>query len=252
MLEFERSGEGSPVVLVHGITESRRSWDPLLDRFARSHDVVAVDLRGHGESVSTGPYDVITLAADVHEVVEFLGLVNPLMIGHSLGGTVVSAYAAMYPCQGVVNIDQPMRLTGFREALQAVEPMLRGDEASFQQVMTMVFEGMRGEVPDSEWERLATLRRADQEVVLAIWAAVLESEIEDLESMVASLAMAITVPYLSIHGTDPGEDYEDWLCDLVADVRIEQWNGVGHYPHLVESDRFFDLLTEFEEEIAPR
>jgi hypothetical protein len=39
---------------------------------------------------------------------------------------------------------------------------------------------------------------------------------------------------------------------VVADLRIEQWNGLGYYPHLVESDRFFDLLTEFEEEIAPR
>lgn len=250
MLEFDRSGTGSPVVLVHGITESRRSWDPLIDRFTRSHDVVAVDLRGHGESDSSGPYDVITLASDVHEVVEFLGLESPLMIGHSLGGTVVSAYAAMYPCRAVVNIDQPMRLASFREALQQVEPMLRGDEESFQSVMSMVFDGMRGEISDTEWDRLATLRRADQEVVLAIWAAVLEAEIEDIESMTASLASAITVPYLSIHGTDPGEDYEDWLSDLVADVRIEQWNGLGHYPHLVESDRFFELLTEFEGEIS--
>jgi pimeloyl-ACP methyl ester carboxylesterase len=75
---------------------------------------------------------------------------------------------------------------------------------------------------------------------------VLEAEAEDLEAMVTSLASAITVPYLSLHGTNPGEGYEDWLSNLVSGARIEQWQGAGHYPHLVEPERFFDLLAEFE------
>lgn len=233
-------------MLVHGITESRRSWDPLVERLAASHDVLAVDLRGHGESDAEGPYDVITMASDVHEVVEALGMERPLLVGHSLGGTVVSAYAAMYPCCGVVNIDQPMRLGDFQAALRSVESMLRGDDAAFQQVITMVFDSMRGELDGEQWERLVGLRRADQEVVLAIWAAVLESEAEQLEAMVNALASAITVPYLSVHGTDPGAGYDDWLRNLVQDVRIERWDGLGHYPHLVEIDRFVDLLSEFE------
>jgi pimeloyl-ACP methyl ester carboxylesterase len=246
MIDYERSGEGTPIVLVHGITESRRSWDPLVERLAASHDVLAVDLRGHGESDAEGPYDVITMASDVHEVVEALGMERPLLVGHSLGGTVVSAYAAMYPCCGVVNIDQPMRLGDFQAALRSVESMLRGDDAAFQQVITMVFDSMRGELDGEQWERLVGLRRADQEVVLAIWAAVLESEAEQLEAMVNALASAITVPYLSVHGTDPGAGYDDWLRNLVQDVRIERWDGLGHYPHLVEIDRFVDLLSEFE------
>jgi pimeloyl-ACP methyl ester carboxylesterase len=246
MLQFERSGEGTPVVLVHGITESRRSWDPLLERLASSHDVIAVDLRGHGESEVMGPYDVITLASDVHEVVEALRIEKPLLIGHSLGGTVASVYAAMYPCRGVVNIDQPMRLGDFQTSLRPIESMLRGDDEAFQQAMTIVFESMRGRADDVEWKRLASLRRADHEVVLSIWAAVLEAEAEDLEAMVTSLASAITVPYLSLHGTNPGEGYEDWLSNLVSGARIEQWQGAGHYPHLVEPERFFDLLAEFE------
>lgn len=246
MLHFERSGTGTPLVLVHGITESLRSWDPLLERLASDHDVLAVDLRGHGESSALAPYDVLTLASDVHEVVDDVGMENPLLVGHSLGATVVSAYAAMYPCRGVVNIDQPMRLGDFRTALQSIESMLRGDDVAFQQVMAMVFEALRGELDDEEWARLALLRRADQEVVLAVWAAVLETRAEDLDQMVNALASAIAVPYLALHGTDPGAGYEDWLGDLVDDARFEQWEGLGHYPHLVDVDRFVTLLGEFE------
>ena len=49
-IAYERSGSGPPLVLVHGITESRRSWDPLVPLLAEHFDVVAADLRGHGES----------------------------------------------------------------------------------------------------------------------------------------------------------------------------------------------------------
>jgi pimeloyl-ACP methyl ester carboxylesterase len=49
-IAYEVVGDGPPIVLVHGIIESRRSWDPLIAPLAREHRVVAVDLRGHGAS----------------------------------------------------------------------------------------------------------------------------------------------------------------------------------------------------------
>src|SRR5438309_3300704 len=100
MLAFDRRGQGTPLVLVHGITESRRVWDPLIATLARSHDVVAVDLRGHGESAATPPFDLITLASDVRHVLEPAGMAQPLLVGHSLGGTVVTAYAGMFGGRG--------------------------------------------------------------------------------------------------------------------------------------------------------
>lgn len=246
MIEFERSGEGPPIVLVHGITESKRSWDPLIERLASSHDVLVVDLRGHGESIMTGPFDVLTMASDIHEVVEAQQMSEPLLIGHSLGGTVVSAYAAMYPCRGVLNVDQSMRLGDFQRSLLAVEALLRGDDAAFRQVIHMMFDSMRGELDEKEWARLQSLRRADQEVVLGVWDAVLELDANELDAMVNALASAIVVPYLSLHGTDPGEDYEAWLGALVVEARVEQWDGFGHYPHLVAPERFLELLGDFE------
>lgn len=250
MISFERVGEGPSIVLVHGITESRRAWDPLIGPLARSHDVLAVDLRGHGESEVVPPYDLITMATDVHEVVESLGVPDPLMVGHSLGGTVVSAYAAMFECRGVVNVDQSLRLGSFQAALKSIEPMLRGDEATFLNLMSMLFDSMRGRLGDKEWARLSALRHPVQEVVLGVWSAVLDLEVEELDAEVYSIASAIDVPYLALHGTDPGDGYEAWLNDLVDDLRVELWDGLGHYPHLVEPQRFVALVNEFEAGIA--
>jgi pimeloyl-ACP methyl ester carboxylesterase len=246
MIDFERTGHGSVVVLVHGITESKRSWDPLVQRLADSHDVLAVDLRGHGASLAQSPFDILTMASDVHDVLDALALDEPLLIGHSLGGTVVSAYAAMYSSRGVINVDQSLRLGDFRESLRSVEAMLRGDDATFQGVINAIFEGMRGELGEQEWLRLQSLRRADQQVVLGVWSAVLDLDAKELDAMVGALASAIEVPYLSLHGTEPGEDYDEWLRALVMDARVERWEGFGHYPHLVDQDRFVRLVDEFD------
>ncbi len=50
VLNYERTGKGEPLLLLHGAGSFRRVWDPLLDRLAKQRDVIAVDLPGHGLS----------------------------------------------------------------------------------------------------------------------------------------------------------------------------------------------------------
>ena len=181
MLAFDREGSGRPVVLVHGITESRRAWDPIATRLAADHDVVAVDLRGHGDSPRTPPYNLMTLVGDVSEVVDSAGVGDPLLVGHSLGGAVVTADAALFDSRGVVNVEQPLQLGRFREVLRSLEPSLRGGEAEFTEAVEGLVASERGRLPDDEWQRLEGIRRLDQEVVLGIWATLLDTPTEDLD-----------------------------------------------------------------------
>ena len=46
------------------------------------------------------------------------------------------------------------------------------------------------------------------------------------------------LPYLAIHGIDPGPAYAAWLTGLIPTATVEVWEGLGHYPHLVDPDRF--------------
>ena len=246
MINVERRGAGPALVLVHGITESHHSFDPLIGSLAENHDVLALDLRGHGESTREGPYDVLRLALDVQETLAAAGVSDVVLVGHSLGGSVVSVAAALMRVRGVVNLDQTMDLTSFQASLRALEPLLRADAATFAATMDMIFDAMRGPLSDEEWSRLRALRRYDQEVVLDIWASVFELGEDELAAMVTNLAGAIHAPYLSLHGTDPGENYESWLSALVPQAVVERWAGAGHYPHLAEPERFLARLADFE------
>ncbi len=241
-----RGSDSAPaVVLIHGITESRRSWGPVADRLAESARVLAVDLRGHGESPEGDSYDPISYASDVVETMASVGMTKPLVIGHSLGGVVASAVAALGAAGSVINVDQPLRLGGFKDALMQLETMLRGDEASFQAAIGAVFASMVGPLSEAEQTRIGGLRIARQRVVLGTWESVLTSTPEELDATVVQLASAVTVPYLSIHGIDPGPDYAAWLTGLMPTATVEVWADHGHYPHLVDTPRFLARVAQF-------
>ena len=250
-IAYAESGDGPPLVLVHGITENRHAWDPILPALAERWRVIAVDLRGHGESERRAPYDPVTLATDVQTVVKHLALDPPLMVGHSLGGVVVSVYGgARYPSRGIVNVDQPVALGAFKEALEPLTPMLRGSRDEFDTAIGIVFQVLDGPLPVAERERLNALSSPEPDVVLGIWGTVFDTSAEELDLLAADLMSGTDVPYLSLHGTDPGDDYPDWLRAIVPSAEVEYWPETGHYPQLTDGDRFVQRLVAFDANLA--
>lgn len=246
-IDYFAAGAGRSLVLVHGITESRRTWDPLLaPLIAHGYRVIAVDLRGHGGSTRAAPYDLATMAGDLGAVLQAERADDALLVGHSLGGAVVSAYAAGGPCRGVINVDQPLALSGFQEVLRELQPMLQGDAESFHGAISGIFEQMAGRLDGAERWRVDHLRAAEPEVVLGVWEMLFTATAADLDAMVDSLASAITVPYLSLHGIDPGPDYATWITDKIPSASVEVWSDEGHYPHLTQQQRFIERVVEFD------
>lgn len=100
-LHYLQAGSGdatTPVVLLHGYTETSHMWQPLMTRLAADRVVLAPDLPGAGESAmpATG-YDKKTLAQDIHAMVRALGYRKVKLVGHDIGLMVAYAYAAQYP-----------------------------------------------------------------------------------------------------------------------------------------------------------
>ncbi len=99
-LAITRSGAGEPLVLLHALGLSRRTWEPVVPELARRFDVIAVDLPGFGDSPPL-PADVeatpAALAAAVVELLDDLGVTAPHVVGNSLGGWVALEVASMVP-----------------------------------------------------------------------------------------------------------------------------------------------------------
>jgi pimeloyl-ACP methyl ester carboxylesterase len=243
-LAYDVGGAGRLLVLVHGITEDRRSWDPVpLGDYFR---VVRVDLRGHGRSPGRAPYDLPTLAGDVYAVVEREAAGEPpIVVGHSMGGAVVTAYASLFPVRAVVNVDQPLALVEMQAQVQQAAPMLRGD--GLDGFIGAMFAQLYGALDPAEVTRLSALRRPDQQAVLGMWSPLLDLTGDDLDTLVKQITvLPPDTPYLSLHGLDPGPGYAPWLTSRIPGATVEVWADIPtHYPHLANPQRFVHRIEEF-------
>lgn len=88
-----------PMLCVHGGAGNAHWFDFVATRLARDYHVMALDLRGHGDSDPVDPssYTYANYAADIDKAVHALGLRDFVLIGHSMGGTVSLLYAVTYP-----------------------------------------------------------------------------------------------------------------------------------------------------------
>lgn len=94
------TNDAEPLVLLHGFPQSWVMWRRVWPALAERHRVIAVDLRGYGDSEKPPgieEYDKGMMAADVHALVRHLGLGRFVLIGHDRGGRVARRYALDYP-----------------------------------------------------------------------------------------------------------------------------------------------------------
>jgi N-formylmaleamate deformylase len=95
---YRTGGAKPPLVLIHGITDDGLCWTPVAEFLAETHDVVMVDLRGHGKSDAPDDgYDYKTMATEVAGLIAGLGLENPVVMGHSLGAMTALTVAGLFP-----------------------------------------------------------------------------------------------------------------------------------------------------------
>jgi pimeloyl-ACP methyl ester carboxylesterase len=99
-LYYEIHGSGRPLILLHGGLGSGEMFGPVLPQLAERHQVVAVDLQGHGRTADIDrPIDVRLMAGDIAALIDHLQLTKPDVVGYSLGGGVAFQTAVQYPAK---------------------------------------------------------------------------------------------------------------------------------------------------------
>jgi pimeloyl-ACP methyl ester carboxylesterase len=97
-LYYETHGVGHPMILLHGGLGSGEMFGPILPTLADHHQVIVVDLQGHGRTADIDrPLEVAHLADDIAALIDHLGLRKPDVVGYSLGGGVALQVAIRYP-----------------------------------------------------------------------------------------------------------------------------------------------------------
>ncbi|MBM3946864.1 MAG: alpha/beta hydrolase, partial [SAR202 cluster bacterium] len=99
-IAYDTTGQGPPLLLLHGYPQTRRMWRKVTPALARRFTVVAMDLRGCGDSAKPheeSGYDKRTMAEDALALMRHLGQTRFLVVGHDRGARAARRLAADHP-----------------------------------------------------------------------------------------------------------------------------------------------------------
>lgn len=120
-LYYERHGQGTPLLFIHGLGSSTDDWEAQVGHFAPRYQVITFDLRGHGRSAKPdGPYSLPLFAADTAGLLQALGGAAAHVVGVSLGGGVAFQLALDAPAlvRSLTIVNSTPALVGSPEAIR--------------------------------------------------------------------------------------------------------------------------------------
>ena len=247
-LEYDRSGSGPPLVLIHGLGGTRGIWRPQIAELARERDVIAVDMPGFGGSdplPSDQPATAAALGARIGELLDSLGIETAHLAGNSLGGWVALEMARAGRARSLCLISpagmwrRPLGPRSFnsRGLARAIRPVIYGMLGS---------DGARARMLSTTVGRPDKLDRAGARELVAGWldAPGYDAANAQMRANVFERPEQITVPTTIAWGE---------LDRLVAPPRPERrppnssfvvLEGCGHTPNWDEPELITRLLLE--------
>ena len=257
LLHVDMTGEGPPIVLLHGFTGSSASWATLRAALDATHTTIAVDLPGHGRSSSPSDptrYALTRFANDVVRVLDSLHLERVALLGYSMGGRAALRLALAHPARVAALV--------LESASPGIEdPVQRHERVAADIALATSIERDGVDAFVSRWEDLpmwVSQRRLAETVLDAQRAQRMASDAGGLanslrgagagvdESVIHRLAELI-VPTLVVVGAldEPYVALGRSIRQALPDARLTVVPESGHAVHLERPDALADTVLEF-------
>ena len=248
-LDFVREGwrSGVPVVLLHGYSDSRRSYDRVLVRMSKSLNTVALSQRGHGDSERPlEGYDPADFAGDVIRLMDELTIPQAVIVGHSMGGTVAQRFAIDYPLRtlGLVLVGSFFTLHGHPAVQELWDSTISQLSDPIDPAIIRDFQQstLAQPVPEAFFE---TIVNESAKLPARVWKAALHA------MMTADLRQdlrKIHAPTRLIWGdrdSFASNAEQLALLDAIPNSKLIVYKGVGHSPQWEDPSRFVDDVLAF-------
>jgi pimeloyl-ACP methyl ester carboxylesterase len=260
---YRTGGRGPVLLLLHGITNSAASWEPVFAQLARRFTVIAPDLLGHGQSAKPrGDYSLGASASLMRDLMVALGHERATIVGHSLGGGIAMQMAYQFPERverlvlvssgGLGHEVTPMLRAVALPAAEYVLPLLAS------RPLVTVGAKLGG------WIQQIGLRVGADIAAMASGVASLQDiearrafvhtarSVIDISgqrvSAIDKLYLAEAVPTLIMWGDRDSiipAHHGIRAHELMPGSRLRVFGGAGHFPHHDEPAGFTAALTDF-------
>jgi pimeloyl-ACP methyl ester carboxylesterase len=261
-VSFRRSGIGEPILLIHGLAGSSRTWGDVIPTLSEHHDVIAPDLLGHGESAKpVGDYSLGAFASGLRDFLSVIDVPSVTIVGHSFGGGVAMQLAYQHP-----HLVDRLVLVGSGGLGREVSWLLRMlTLPGAEYLMPIGFpkplvdratdlgrqlgrRNIRSPKLAEMWRSYSSLAGAQNR---SAFVRTMRGVIEPTGQMVNAtdrLYLSAHIPTLIVWGDQDGiipVSHAYAAHELIPTSRLEILEGVGHFPHVEAAEQFCGVLLDF-------
>jgi non-heme chloroperoxidase len=246
-MEYAEYGKknGTPIIFLHGYTDSWHSFEDVLSRFSSEYHAIALSQRGHGDSDRPASYEFKDFAADVAQFIRKKDLGRCIIVGHSLGGLIAQQVALDYPelTKGIVIVSSAPSFADnagvpefIEEVMKLSDPIERRFAEDFQKSTLAhsispdflnLYIDETAKVPARVWKSIA-------------------SEIGKTDYR--NSLKKITVPVLVLWGSNDTyclKDDQDQFTNNLPSSTLIIYEGTGHALHWEQPAKFVQDVTVF-------
>ena len=268
-MHYRQMGEGSPLIILHGLYGSSDNWLNIGKKLATSHKVYLLDQRNHGRSPHSDIHTYPAMRDDLLEFMDREGLEKATLLGHSMGGKTAVYFAVAHPerLNRLIVVDiaptgypqltesNPQALThlNITNALynldtSQIQTLKEADQAlaesiPYKQVRQFLLKNLKRDRQTGEFKWLLNVR-AIREQLSAIMDGLDPDEFNEPDRITSVPALFIKgekSPYIQ-------EKHFDDIRKIFPHARIETVEGAGHWVHAEKRAEFLKVAGEFLEE----
>ena len=259
-----------PLLLVHGGRDHARNWDAVARELRQDYHVIAVDLRGHGDSdwAVGGHYVLPEFVLDVAQLIDVLGLAPLRIVAHSMGAAISLFYAGVYP-------EKVSKLIAI-EGMGVPEVIRKRYEGKAIWELVAAWVESTRETSRRQPRRYATIEDAaarmqeenphlspEQARHLTVHGVARNEDgtftwkfdnasrplfpIRTRPEEMEALWQRISCPTLLVHGTEShhGDPREDGRAERIAGAEVLAIEGAGHWVHHDQLETFLEAAKAF-------
>lgn len=244
-------GEGTPVILAHGLTADYHSMLFVQEWLKKKHKVISYDCRGHGQSSKPASYTLMDHGNDVLALMDFYGIEKATMIGHSMGTYVTMQAAILAPERFEKIVLIAPKGHGKTSSVQALREKLTKNGKEPSQIKFLLAMMKQTFAPASLGKKIkiivtymqnqkVSVKLTDVEKA-AVNKALVNFDLRPDLGKISCPTMVIAGKYDGINAPELGKE----VADLIPNARYEFFENCGHVPYLEDPAKLQAVIESF-------
>jgi len=248
-LEHKISGEGKPLIILHGLFGSLDNWQTHARKLSEYFKVILVDQRNHGHSPWSDELSYELMATDLAELMDDLGIEKAYLLGHSMGGKTVMQFTEKYPerVEKLIVADigfkqYPLHHQQIIAGMDAISATERNSRSAAEQLLSEY-------VPDAGTRQFIMKNLYWVDKTQLGWRFNLEVLKLEMHNILGEIPLTeCWVPTLFIRGGKSNYIVDNDISDIeekYPDMQMVTIENAGHWVHAEAPEVFMNAVLEF-------